>query len=116
NTVLTLVGDIAVEDGFEAVARHFDALSAPAPDTQRPLSQLPPLTQAPRLERVDDVPNDRLYLGFRLPVAHTPEFIACAVALDTLASLMTSRLYRRLVRSEEIATSVSGAALGLIDG
>src|SRR5699024_2497772 len=52
----------------------------------------------------------------RLPVAHTPEFLACAVALDALASLTTSRLYRRLVRTEEIATNVSGAALGLIDG
>lgn len=116
NTVITLVGDISVEDGFAAVAQHFEALTAPAPQRQQPAPQLPPLTRAPRLERAEDVPNDRLYLGFRLPVAHTPEFTACAVALDTLASLMTSRLYRRLVRTEEVATSISGAALGLVDG
>lgn len=116
NTVLTLVGDITAEEGFAAVSRHFDALRAPAPEPQPPVPQLSPLTQAPRLDRSEDVPNDRLYLGFRLPVAHTPDFLACAVALDTLASLATSRLYRRLVRTEEVATSVSGASLGLVDG
>ncbi|USQ78841.1 M16 family metallopeptidase [Ornithinimicrobium faecis] len=116
NTVLTLVGDITVEEGFAAVARHFDPLHHAAPEPQPRGAQLSPLTQAPRLERVEEVPNDRLYLGFRLPVAHTPEFIACSVALDALASLMTSRLYRRLVRTEEVATSVSGASLGLVDG
>ncbi|WP_109473189.1 M16 family metallopeptidase [Ornithinimicrobium cavernae] len=116
NTVLTLVGDVTPEDGFAAVARHFDGLTAEAPAPQQPRGQLPPLTAAPRVDLAEDVPNDRLYLGFRLPVAHTPEFLACAVALDALGSLMTSRLYRRLVRSEELATSVSGASLGLIDG
>src|SRR5690606_25954782 len=75
-----------------------------------------PLVAAPRLDRIEQVPNDRLYLGFRLPVAHTAEFMACAVALDAIGGLTTSRLYRRLVRTEEIATSVSGASLGLVDG
>lgn len=116
NTVLTLVGDVTAEDGFAAVARHFDALTAPAPEPQHPVPQLPPLTGAPRIDRAEEVPNDRLYLGFRLPVANTPEFLACAVALDALASLSTSRLYRRLVRTEDVATGVSGASLGLIDG
>ncbi len=116
NTVLTLVGDISTDDGFAAVARHFEALNNTAPQPQQTVTPLAPLTGAPRLDRVEEVPNDRLYLGFRLPVAHTPEFLACAVALDALASLTTSRLYRRLVRTEEIATNVSGAALGLIDG
>ena len=116
NTVLTLVGDVEPEEGFTAVGRHFDALSAPAPEPRPLTDQLAPLPGAARLERVDDVPNDRLYLGFRLPVANTAEFLACAVAIDALASLATSRLYRRLVRTEDVATSVSGASLGLIDG
>ncbi|QDO87920.1 insulinase family protein [Ornithinimicrobium ciconiae] len=116
NTVLTLVGDITAEAGFEAVRRHWGALAAPTPAPQEPRPQLEPLTTAPRLDRADDVPNDRLYLGFRLPVAHTPEFLACSVALDALGSLPTSRLHRRLVRNEEVAISVSGASLGLIDG
>ncbi|MCK0111114.1 insulinase family protein [Ornithinimicrobium sp. F0845] len=116
NSVLTLVGDISPEAGFAVVERYFGDLPAQPPTAQEPLPQLPPLQAAPRRERAEDVPNDRLYLGFRLPVAHTPEFLACAVALDALGSLTTSRLYRRLVRVEELATSVSGASLGLVDG
>ena len=116
NMVLTLVGDVTAEEGFAAVERQFGLLDAPAPEPQPISPSLPPLEGAPRLDRSDDVPNDRLYLGFRLPVAHTPEFLACAVALDALGSLSTSRLYRRLVRNEEVAISVSGASLGLIDG
>lgn len=116
NTVVTLVGDVTSQDGFAAVERYFGTLPAGTVTDQEPTAQLPPLSDAPRLDCVDEVPNDRLYLGFRLPVAHTPEFLACAVALDALASLTTSRLYRRLVRAEDVATSVSGAALGLIDG
>lgn len=116
NTVLTLVGDIRPGAGFALVDRYFGPLSSPAPEPQRPLPQLPPLAEASRMDRVEDVPNDRLYLGFRLPVNHTPEFLACSVALDAIGGLTTSRLYRRLVRTEEVAISVSGAALGLIDG
>ena len=116
NTVLTLVGDIGADEGFELVERHFGAFSAPTPQPQQPLAQLEPLRDAPRLTRAEDVPNDRLYLGFRLPVAHTPESLACAVALDAIGGLTTSRLYRRLVRTDETATSVSGASLGLTDG
>ncbi|WP_256840965.1 M16 family metallopeptidase [Ornithinimicrobium cryptoxanthini] len=116
NTVLTLVGDIGAEEGLDLVEQHLGLLSAPTPQPQRPVPQLDPLEDAPRLSRAEDVPNDRLYLGFRLPVAHTPELLACAVALDAIGGLATSRLYRRLVRTEEVATTVSGASLGLIDG
>jgi predicted Zn-dependent peptidase len=116
NTVLSLVGDVDPEAGFDAVEHHFGPLANPAPPRQAPSAQLAPLVAAPRLDRAEDVPNDRLYLGFRLPVAHTTGFMACAVALDAIGGLTTSRLYRRLVRSEEIATSVSGASLGLVDG
>lgn len=116
NTVLTLVGDVEPEAAFAAVEHYLGALTAPAPPPQPPLGQLAPLEEPPRVEVTEEVPNDRLYLGFRLPVAHTREFLACAVALDALASLPTSRLHRRLVRGTELATSVSGAGLGLVDG
>lgn len=116
NTVLTLVGDVEPDAAFAAVERYLGDLSAPAPPPQVPLPQLPPLAEPPRLELVEEVPNDRLYLGFRLPVAHTREFLACTVALDALAGLPTSRLHRRLVRGTELATSVSGVGLGLVDG
>jgi predicted Zn-dependent peptidase len=116
NTVLTLAGDIAPDDGFAAVERHFGALPAgPAPH-QAPTPPLAPLPGVQRVEVTDDVPTPRLYVGFRLPVDNCPEFFAASCAVDILGSLATARLDKTLVRARELCTSVSGGAMGLVDG
>lgn len=119
NTVLTLVGDLTPWEGFSAAERYFGGIrvdegtSTAGLQLAEPLS---PLTAPVRLDLDDDVPADRLYLGFRLPPDDTPEFIAATTALDILGGLFTSRLEKRLVRGEEICNSASASALGLIDG
>jgi predicted Zn-dependent peptidase len=65
---------------------------------------------------VGDVPNDRLYICFRLPVDTTPDYLACQVAVDVLGGLASSRLVRRLVRTDETAVAVGGWTMGLVDG
>ncbi|CAG7572405.1 putative Zn-dependent peptidase [Barrientosiimonas humi] len=116
NTVLTLVGDVTADDGFAAVERYFGDLPASAAPRRGPVEPLPPLEAPVRVDVDDDVPTHRLYLAWRLPVAHTPEFWAAELAFDLLAGLATSRLYRRLVRREQVANSVSRSAFGLVDG
>ena len=69
-----------------------------------------------RLDRVGDVPNDRIYVSFRLPVDTTPDYLACQVAVDVLGGLSSSRLVRRLVRKDETAVAVGGWTMGLVDG
>ncbi|YAL84059.1 M16 family metallopeptidase [Dermacoccaceae bacterium W4C1] len=115
-TVLTLVGDIEPEAGFAAVERYFGELVGKTTPRRAPVAALQPLTEPVRVEVSADVPSRRLYLAWRLPVAHTPQFWAAELAFDLLAGLATSRLYRRLVRREQVATSVSRSAFGLVDG
>jgi predicted Zn-dependent peptidase len=116
NTVLTLAGDITPEAGFAAAERHFGEL-APIELVDRPLHpQLPPNTAPVRLDRNGPVPNDRIYVAFRLPVDATPGHHASAAAVDILGGLASSRLVRRLVRADESATSVGGWSMGLVDG
>jgi len=116
-TVVTLVGDVTSEAGFAAVERHFGPLTSGPPPRPRPPSPgLTPITRPVRRDRVEDVPNDRLYLGFRLPVGHTKEFTASALALDALGGLTISRLHRRLVRGEELSTGLSASAMSLARG
>ena len=79
-------------------------------------AQLPPLSEPVRLDRVGDVPNDRIYVSFRLPVDTTPDYLACQVAVDVLGGLASSRLVRRLVRTDETAVAVGGWTMGLVDG
>jgi predicted Zn-dependent peptidase len=116
NTVLTLVGDLTPEEGFAAAERYFGPLPASAEPARVVVEPLPPLTGPVRDVHVEDVPADRLHLAFRLPVDDTPEFFAASLAMDVLGGLATSRLYRRLVRREQIANSVQAHAMGFVDG
>src|SRR5690606_13169780 len=106
-TVITLCGDVTPNAGVAAVRRYFGGLprrSAPG----RPVGPvLAPLEGPVRLDRPGAVPNTRLYVAFRLPVANTRELAACSVALAALAGPAISRRDRRLVRRDGLATGVS---------
>ncbi len=116
NTVLSLVGDITPEDAIARVDRFFGDLPAIGHVARPTLPQLAPLTEPERHTVVGAVPNDRLYLGFRLPVERDPQFLAAALAIEALAGLSMSRMVRRLVRGEQSATSVQGHTMGFVDG
>ncbi|GAA5027252.1 pitrilysin family protein [Terrabacter aeriphilus] len=116
NTVLTLVGDVTPEEGFAAAERYFGRLPAIELEARPRHDQLPPLDGPVRVDRVGEVPNDRLYIAFRLPVDTTPDYLACQVAVDVLGGLASSRLMRRLVRTDETAVAVGGWTMGLVDG
>ena len=116
NTVLTLVGDLTPEQGFAAAEQYFGGLSPIELDHRERLPQLSPMAEPVRLDRPGDVPNDRIYVSFRLPVDTTPEYHACSIAVDVMSGLASSRLMRRLVRTDETATAVAGWTMGLVDG
>ena len=108
NTVLTLVGDVTPEEGFAAVERYFGDLPATSRAAPRATTRSSTARGPARLDRREDVPNDRLYVSFRLPVDTTPDYLACQVAVDVLGGLASSRLVRRLVRTDETAVAVGG--------
>jgi predicted Zn-dependent peptidase len=116
NTVLTFVGDVDAEQGFALAEKYFGHLPAIELAQRARHPQLPPLEASVRFDRVGAVPNDRLYVAFRLPVDTTPNYHACAVAADLIGGLSSSRLMERLVRTDETATSVSAWTMGLVDG
>jgi predicted Zn-dependent peptidase len=116
NTVITLCGDLTEEHGFALVERYLGDLAAGAVPRRPDHEQLAPLEAPVRVERHEVVPNDRLHVAFRLPVDETDDFISCAVALDCIGGLATSRLVRRLVRREQTALGAHATAWGFVDG
>ena len=117
NTVLTLVGDISPEDGFAAVEKYFGPLPPSAvARAEGSMPPLAPLTGPVRLERSEPVPNDRLYLAFRLPADATPEFHAVGLAMDAIGGLSSSRLVEHLVRQERLVTGLTAHPLGFAGG
>ncbi len=122
NTVLTMVGDLSVEQGLTWAQHYFGAEDPPAEDLgdvlqPRPeAARLSALTDPTHREMGSDVPSDRLYACFRLPEVTSPDYLACAMALDLLAGLASSALHRSLVRRDDIAVDCGAAALGLMEG
>jgi predicted Zn-dependent peptidase len=64
----------------------------------------------------DDVPLERVHVGYRCPAFGTRDFDALEVATQILAGGRGSRLHRRLVRDEQVAQDVTFFALPLVAG
>lgn len=116
NAVLTLVGDVEPADGFRRAARYLGAIpTRTVPDRPAP-AQLPPHSGLPRRIVEARVPSDAVYLTWRLPARGTRTFDCLDLALAILGDGPTSRLDRRLVRTERIAESAGASSMGLIGG
>ncbi|HKJ13159.1 MAG TPA: pitrilysin family protein [Ornithinimicrobium sp.] len=118
HTVLTMVGDLTPSEGVDWAQRYFATGSAPTDHRERPpgTSPLPPLSKPSRRPMTGAVPTDRLYVCFRLPEITSPDYLACAMALDLLAGMSSSAVHRSLVREREVVIDCGAAALGLVSG
>lgn len=116
NTVLTLVGDVTAERGFALAETYFGHLDRQVEPPRGPGAQLQPVVGDVRVVRRGPVPNDRLYLGFRMPAEGPDEFLAASLALESAAGLASSPMVSRLVRREQVATTIGSHAMGFIDG
>ena len=115
NAVLTVAGDVDEQPVIEMVERYFGPI---ARNEDLPASRLrdPGPAQASREIVPDDVPLERLHVGYRCPAYGTRAFDALEVATQILAGGRGSRLHRRLVREEQVAQDVTIFALPLVGG
>ena len=108
NASLSLAGDIDLDGALALADTYFGELPAgPSVDPVRPVT--PPLGSETRLFLEDRVELPRLYLAWlTMPMFEIGD-ADLDLAADILANGKTSRLYRRLVFEERIATDVSAA-------
>jgi zinc protease len=108
NASLTLAGDIDPEAALELARAYFEDLSpGPSVDPVRPAQA--PLSAESRLLLEDRVELPRLCTAWLTPPMFAEGDADLDLAADILANGKTSRLYRRLVFEERIATDVSAA-------
>ncbi|MDD7934906.1 pitrilysin family protein [Actinomycetospora straminea] len=112
NAVLTVVGDIDVDDAATLVEKHFGDIPA-RPVPSRPSFAEPP----PDGERRDAVvdahaPLPALALGYRLPdpANDLDGYLAHAVLASLLTDGEAARLTQRLVYGDQLVTDVSASA------
>ncbi|GMV05640.1 MAG: hypothetical protein AMXMBFR53_19170 [Gemmatimonadota bacterium] len=106
NAVIVLAGDIDPQTARAKVERYFGDIPAGPPVTKHqawPAKR----TGTHRMSMQDRVPQARIYKVWNVPQWGTDEAIHLDLVGSVLSSGKTSRLYKRLVYDEQIATSVS---------
>ncbi len=108
NASLALAGDIDPEGALDLARAYFEDLP-PGPLVLPVKPQNPVLSGETRLVLEDRVELPRVYISWITPAMFAPGDADLDLAADILANGKTSRLYKRLVFDERIATDVSAA-------
>ena len=117
NAVLSIAGDFDPAEARAMVERQFGRIPRGAGKPPLPDMTLPPTFSAPLREVVpDDVMLPRLFLGFRSPAFGTDEYYAASVAGAILGLKKGSRLYRTLVREQQVAADAQAFTYDLSKG
>ncbi|OON59700.1 peptidase M16 [Massilia sp. KIM] len=116
NTVLVLSGDITPEVARQKVEQYYGHIP-PGPPLAKHAAWVAKRSGTHRLTAQDRVPQTRIYRTWNVPGAHTPEEVQLDLAARILGGGKTSRLYKRLVYKDQLATSaVAGDASSEIGG
>jgi len=107
NASIALAGDFDSETALALVRAYFEGIS-PGASVERVRAEAS-LDAERRILLEDRVELPRLYLSWLSPPMFADGDAALDLAADVLANGKTSRLYRRLVFDERIATDVSAA-------
>ena len=106
NAVLVIAGDVNAEDVRKRVERYFGDIPSGPPITKHQ-TWVAKLEGEHRQVMQDRVPQARLYKVWNIPEWGNPEQTHLSMAFDILGSGKSSRLYKRLVYRDRIASDVN---------
>ncbi|MFH6982903.1 M16 family metallopeptidase [Marinoscillum luteum] len=106
NAVVVIAGDVNTEEIYQKVVDYFGDIPSGPPVTHYG-SYVAKRTGEIRQVQQDRVPQSRIYMVWNVPEWGNPDAFNLDFVADALASGKNSRLYKRLVYDEQIATSVS---------
>jgi zinc protease len=110
NAVLVIAGDVH-PDNVKAKVEHYFGDIPPGPVLSHARSWVAKMTGEKRAVLQDRVPQARVYKTWNIPGYDTRDYALLQLVTDILAQGKNSRLYKRLVYTDQIATSV-GAEIG----
>lgn len=106
NAVLAIAGDVKTEEALEKVKEYFNDVPSGPPIATYEVN-IAKRSGTDRQMVQDRVPQARIYKVWNIPQWGSKEADYLDLAADVLGSGKNSRLYKRLVYEEQIATSVS---------
>jgi predicted Zn-dependent peptidase len=117
NAVLTIAGDFEPAQARALAEKHFGSIPRGSGRPALPRMDLPRTFGEWKRETVeDDVMLPRVFLAFRAPAFGTSGYYAGSVCAAVLGQRRGSRLYRALVREQEVASDVSAFTWDLAKG
>ncbi|MDQ3534186.1 MAG: insulinase family protein [Bacteroidota bacterium] len=106
NAVVTIAGDIDTKTAVEKVKKYFGSIPS-GPPVSKHEAWVSKRTGTQRQYAQDRVPQARIYKSWNIPQWGSKELDNLDLVSDVLADGKNSRLYKRLVYQDQIATSVS---------
>ena len=114
NAILTLAGNCSLERAKELCEKWFEPIPA-VNLSERNLPKEPKQTEMRRLNVIEDVPSNQLYLAFHCCSRYDNDFYATDLLSDVLSRGKSSRLYQQLVKEKKLFTDIGAYMLGDLD-
>ena len=114
NAVLSIAGKVRTEDVLQMAEKWFGNIP-PGPAPHRLLPAEPPQTEPQHRTLHADVPVPAVFLAFRTPSRIDPDFYPVDLLTDILAQGQSSRLYRRLVREQQVFSHIDAYVTANLD-
>jgi len=110
NAVLVVAGDLNVDAAMILVERHFGDIPRGRVPRRPSFAEPAPATEIRAQVHDAAAPLPAVAIGYRVPdpVASLEEYLATLLAMDVLVDGTASRLERRLVQTDGLATHVGG--------
>ena len=114
NAIVAVAGAVRAEEVYRKVLRYFGDLPGGLPP-KRALPTEPPVTEQRRETVTARVAVDAVYVTFGMPHRTHADFFVLDLLTDVLAEGPSSRLYRRLLKERELATTIDAYVTGTHD-
>ena len=115
NAVLSIAGKVSTEEALNLAEKWFASI----PATRAPIRQLvpePPLSApARKVVTAANVPVPAVFLAFRTPARVEKEFYSVDLLSDVLALGPSSRLYRRLLKEQQLFSTIDAYVTANVD-
>ncbi len=111
NATIVIAGDVETAAALEKVRHYFGGI-APSPPIERHTAWVAKREGTQRQVLQDRVPQARVYKVWNVPELTDPAADYLSLFADVLANGKNSRLYKKLVYDEQVATGVGASVWG----
>lgn len=114
NAIVAITGNVKLDE-VKALAEKWFGDIPKGEDNQRNLPQEPAQSSPRRLDVNAAVPVDSIYMAFHTVDRLHPDYYVADLLTDVLSRGTSSRLYRRLVKDQNLFSEVNAYVLGSLD-